>query len=121
MPDAWLWLWPDAATAYKSSPTAAAESFFTLLNKGEYKEAFNSASFPFQAQESVTAFVATAKDLGLSDYTSRTWTEKPAPEKEALLYGDFASASGEKLSLQVSLLKESGKWKIYYDPHPGSQ
>ncbi|MGB8353819.1 MAG: hypothetical protein WCD79_08045 [Chthoniobacteraceae bacterium] len=84
-----------------------------MLNKGQYPEAFESASFAFQAQQSVPGFIATAKDLGLGDYPSRNWTEKSASEKEALLDGDFTSAAGEKLSLEVSLLKESGKWKIY--------
>jgi hypothetical protein len=99
--------------AYKKSPTAAADAFFTLLNQGQYPEAYKSASFAFQAQQSVPAFVATAKDLGLGNYPSRSWTEKSASEKEALLDGDFTSSTGEKLSLQVAMLKESGKWRVF--------
>ena len=53
--------------ASKSSPAAAADAFFALLNKGQYSEAYESASFIFQAPISEATFVAIAKDLKLGD------------------------------------------------------
>ena len=96
----------------RNSPAGAADSFFALLNKGRYQEAFESASFLFQAQQSLAAFVAKSKDLGLGNYPSRSWTEKSVSKKEALLNGILTGINGEKLLLQVRLVKEFGKWKI---------
>ena len=99
---------------HKSDPTDAANAFFSQLSGGKIREAYESAAFVFQAEQTLPHFEATVKDLGLADYSAITWTRRVVTgEKEASLDGEITRRDGSKIPLAITLVRDAGKWKIY--------
>lgn len=97
----------------KSDPAEAANAFFALLDQGKLQAAYDSTSFSFQAQQSVQNFIATVKELEIADFLRVTWTRAVVKGNEATLDGEIATKAGQRLPIAVTLLRESGKWKLY--------
>jgi hypothetical protein len=94
-------------------PKSAAEAFFGLVGKGNTSAAYNSAAFVFQAQQSLQSFEVTVKELGLADFQSIGWTRSVIKESEAKLDVEIVRKNGGKVPVEVTLIKESGLWKVY--------
>jgi hypothetical protein len=97
----------------KNDPTEAANTFFQLLNAGKTDDAYKSASFSFQASQSLDGFEQTVHELGLDDYSAITWTHRDVAEKEASLEGEITKKNDAKVPVAVSLVNEAGKWKLF--------
>jgi len=97
----------------KNDPKGAADTFLGLLGKGNTSAAYDSASFAFQAQQSVQGFEVVVKELGLLDFKSISWTRSVIKNNEAKLDVEILTKADAKLAMEISLIKESGSWKIY--------
>lgn len=97
----------------KSDPVESANAFFTLLGKGNASAAYSSASFAFQALQTLRGFESTSKELGLLDMQSINWTRCVVKSGEAKLDGEITKRDGTRVVIAVTLIKESGRWKLY--------
>ena len=98
--------------AKKGDPTEAANAFFALLREGKLQAAYESTAFTFQAQQSTQDFVAAVKELDLTDVPVVTWKATTVKEKETTLRGEIATKAGQHFPILVTLVEESGKWKL---------
>jgi len=94
-------------------PEKAAEDFFVLLDKGKYRDAYDSAAFGFRAPQSEAGFEAISRDMGFNKYPSRKWTVQSNDGKMARMEGEFSDSSLTKVPLRVTLVVESGRWKVF--------
>jgi hypothetical protein len=97
----------------KKDAEGTADAFFALLRQDKVQEAYDSAAFSFQAQQSIQRFEAMSKELGLVEYQSLTWTRKVIKGNEASLDGEVLQKEGGKKVLAVTLVRESGNWRVY--------
>lgn len=97
----------------EEDPVAAANTFFQQIGRGQLQEAYESAAFSFQAQQSLKAFEVNAKELGLTQFVSATWEEQVAEERSVRLEGEIARKDGTRSPLIVTLSRESGSWRVY--------
>ncbi|MEI8342215.1 MAG: hypothetical protein WCH43_11870 [Verrucomicrobiota bacterium] len=97
----------------KNDPRSSADLFFGLLGKGKSSAAYDSASFAFQAQQSLQSFEATVQELGLTDYKSLNWTRSVIKDNEAKLDVEITTKADAKVLMEAALIKEAGRWKIY--------
>jgi hypothetical protein len=97
----------------KKDAVGTADAFFGLLRQDKVKEAYDSAAFAFQAQQSIQRFEAMSKELGLVDFQSLTWERKVIKENEAKLDGKILQKGGGEKLVALTLIKESGHWRVY--------
>ena len=97
----------------KKDPQGEAESFLGLLAKGDVAAAYDSGAFAFQAQQNLHEFEGTAKEMGLLDFKSVTWPRSTVKPSEAKLDGEIVTKDGGKVIAKITLIRESGRWKIY--------
>jgi len=99
----------------KSTPEDTARSFFENVKSGRTEEAYKSGAFAFQAQQSHKFFETTLKEVGLSDIASVEYqpTEMEDGGRTARVKADFTTATGNKVSLVITLTQESGRWKVF--------
>ena len=90
-----------------------------MLKNQQPGRAYSTASFAFQAQQSFDSFQANLSELGLLDFTSIEWTRRVLHEDDASLDGVVTTARGQKVPVAVSLIRESGEWKLYSLHTPG--
>ena len=96
-----------------SSPREAADTFFQLIAAGRLSEAYDSAAFAFQAQQSRQLFEATIRETGLNSIVSWTFDEPAFADRSAKLRGTFVSKAGTSFPLNVTLTQDAGAWRIY--------
>lgn len=108
-----LLLFAACSSRPKNDPADAANAFFQLLSAGKTNDAYASASFSFQASQSLNGFEQTVHELGLNDYSAITWTHRELAEKEASLTGEITRKNNAKVPVAVSLVNEAGRWKLF--------
>lgn len=92
-----------------NDPVSEADVFFRLISENKAKEAYESASFRFQAEQSLAAFEARIKECGLAGVGPIAWTARPAKNGEI---GLDAQLERSKTRIVVKLAKQSGEWKV---------
>ncbi len=97
----------------KEDPAKAADDFFNMIVKGRFQEAYDGTAVMFQMQVNENSFEAIVKDLGLEEYASATWADKKLEGKEARLDGEIMGTGGQKLHVVLTLVDDSGKWKVF--------
>lgn len=97
----------------KGDPGDAADDFFKLLGKGKIADAYESTAELFRMQITDKSFEATIRDLGMDDYASGVWSNKTVGDREATLDGEIANANGRKMRVVVTMVRDSGRWKLY--------
>jgi hypothetical protein len=95
-------------------------NFLGLLGAGKIGEAYENASPTLKAQQTEAAFERGVKKLGLTDFASASWSSRELKNDRGHLEGSITTKSGGKIPLQVELIKESGKWKVYAVTAPQS-
>lgn len=120
------WLWLAAALllggcAPKSDPLSAAKKFFQQLAAGQTHEAYASAAFGFQAQQSERVFVQTIRELGLEDIASADWETPQVTGREARVPLTVHTKAARTLPFVVTLVQESRAWRVYALRSPVSE
>ncbi len=97
----------------QEDPTQATVDFFKNIAAGKYHEAYASTAFGFQAQQSEKVFAQTLKELGL-DEAAKAEMETPVIKgREAQTDVTVLTLKDKTLKFKVSLLQESGTWRIF--------
>ncbi|MCX6966923.1 MAG: hypothetical protein NTZ46_03930 [Verrucomicrobia bacterium] len=95
-------------------PHSAANDFLQKIGESRFQEAYESTAFAFQAQTTFRNFQATAKDLGLSSGTVFcTWLKDERQERDVRLSGEFISASGKTVPVNLTLIQERNAWRVF--------
>src|SRR4051812_40669403 len=97
----------------KSDPAASARLFFDRVAAGQAQAAYDSAAFGFQVQRNPTAFEAAAREMGLAGYKGGEWGKPEVDGRTAKVPVHFQTPEGKEVSLNVTLTKESGEWKVF--------
>ena len=97
----------------KSDPLGAAKQFFEQIAAGKTQEAYASAAFGFQAQQSESVFAQTVREMGLAEFASAEWQPAEISGREARLPVTVRTKQGEELPFVVTLVEESGKWRVH--------
>ena len=99
---------------------AAADAFFRDAGSGRLKEAYESASFSFQAQQTQKFFEQSAKEMGVLEFVSASWEQPEMDRNSAKIRGEITTKSGRKVPVVVTLTEESGNWRVYSIKSPRS-
>src|SRR5256885_2285384 len=85
----------------QSDPVEAANKFLTLVQHGHASEAYSSAAFGFQAQQTLPNFEATIRDLGLANFSSFKWTRVIKRPDEVKLDAEITTKNGASVKLEA--------------------
>ena len=107
--------------AQRPGPLGAAQHFFELLGAGQTDVAYQVAAFGFQAQHTAPAFAAAARDMGLTDYASGDWGQPERDGHTAAIHVTVHTRAGTNIPLIVTLVDESGAWRVFSIHSPPSQ
>ncbi len=102
-----------AGCGRETGPREAAHAFFQLISTGRVQEAYDSAAFAFQAQQSRQLFETTIKETGLNNIVSWTFDEPEFDNRSAKIRGTFISRRGLSFPLNITLTQDSGAWRVY--------
>jgi len=91
----------------------AAQRFFQQILAGQTGEAYQSAAFAFQAEQSQRAFETAARDLKIIGATSAELQDPEVDLKSAKFDVEVTTTDGSKTTLIVQLRKDGGKWKVH--------
>lgn len=97
----------------KGDPTLAAKKFFALLAGGNTAQAYAGAAFGFQAQQTEKAFVQTVREMGLVEQESVACDLPEITDDQAKVRVEVTGKSGRKMALVVTLVHESGAWRVH--------
>jgi hypothetical protein len=105
----------------KADPLTVAQQFFQQVAAGHADEAYHSAAFGFQAQRTEVAFATAAKDMGLTDYARADWSQPQRDGGTTTIRVTIHTRSGTAIPLVVTLVKQSGAWRVFSLRSPPSQ
>jgi hypothetical protein len=91
----------------------AADAFLDTVARGDLEAAYSQTAPAFQAQQDQAAFAAAVRDLGLTDYTARSWTSRSVEGGQATLNGTFTTAASDSVPLEMTLIKVAGEWRVF--------
>jgi len=115
-----FWLAACGPAPKKPDARHEAAEFFLKIGEGRFQDAYESATFAFQAQTTFKNFQATAKDLGLSVGTvSCNWTKEERLDRDIKLTGEVMSNKGTAIPVFVTLIQERGAWRVFSLRVPG--
>lgn len=91
----------------------SAQRFFQQVIEGKTEDAYQSAAFAFQAEQSQRAFETAARDLKLTGAKSAELQDPKVDLKTAKFDVEVTKADDSKITLTVQLRYDSGKWKVH--------
>lgn len=94
-------------------PQTSAQKFFEQIAAGQADAAYQSAAFGFRAQRSSAVFAAAARDMGLADYAGAEWDKPERDGRTTTIRVKIKTTGGTAIPLIVTLIKESGTWKVF--------
>ena len=97
----------------KPDPAATATRFFELIGSGKAQEAYDSATFGFQAQQTSKVFQQAARELGLMEFASARWDGTDLDGRTAKVRGEVTTKNGKTIPLVVTLNEEGGRWRVF--------
>ncbi len=97
----------------KEGPREVAERFFSQCGSGKSGEAYAGASTAFKLERTQRYFEARVRDLGLDGVEAVQWGELSARGKTMILPVTMKLKSGSKLALEMSMVEEGGKWRLF--------
>lgn len=97
----------------KSDPLSAAKQFFAEVDADRPDAAYASAAFGFRAEQSEKVFAQTIRELGLDEVASAEWSPPEITGREARVPVIVQTKSGGAHSFVVTLVEESGVWRVY--------
>lgn len=90
----------------------SADNFLGLIGAGKIAEAYESASATLKSQQTLDAFTKSVTTLGLTDFSSVSWSNRKTENDRAYLEGSAKTRAGGTIPLNAELVKESGNWKV---------
>ena len=99
--------------AKKEDPATVTKRFFEQIAAGKVADAYNAASFAFRARQPERVFAQRTKEMGLDGSSAASWEPAEIEGKEAKLRGQVTARNGAKIPFRVTLIEESGAWRIY--------
>ncbi|MDR3402112.1 MAG: hypothetical protein P4L99_06395 [Chthoniobacter sp.] len=112
---------PLGSCTKKIDALTAAQQFFEQIAAGQAEAAYHSAAFGFQAQRSAIVFATAAKDMGLTDYVGAQWDKPERDGNTTTIRVKIQTKSGTPIPLIVTLVKQSGDWRVFSLRSPPSQ
>ncbi len=100
------------AFLFTSGVTKEADAFFEKVKAGKIEEAYNSTAEAFRKATSFKEFEYFLNVSGLSDFQKATWTERSVQNNMGKLKGSIEIKGGVVIPLEITFVKESGRWKI---------
>jgi hypothetical protein len=94
-------------------PESAAAAFFTAVESGSTRAAYDSSAFGFQASQSFDGFVSNSQQIGLIGGKPPVWTTKKIAPTEARLDGTFVNQHGDSVHVVVKLTTDGTIWKLF--------
>ncbi len=102
-----------SACSRTPDPTAAAQQFFQQIAGGKTKDAYATAAFGFQAQQTSVAFEAAARDMGLVGAPAVEVGPAEVSGKSAKLSVKVTTRASGPVALNIALQQESGAWRVF--------
>lgn len=65
-----------------------------------------------KSQQTLESFTRSVTELGLTDFSSVSWSNRETKNDRAFLEGSAKTRAGGKIPLNAELVKESGAWKV---------
>jgi hypothetical protein len=96
----------------KIGPREAAAEFFQQCASGKSSAAYHTATKLFQLGRTEKYFEARVRDLGLDQVKSVEWSPAEPRADTQRVRGVFELAGREPLTLQVTMAKEDGQWRV---------
>jgi hypothetical protein len=90
----------------------ASEQFLSLLGQGKVAEAYASTADGLRAQQDVASFSSAVKQLGLTDYSSVSWSHREINNQEGTAEGTVTARDGGTKAVFIRLVWEGDKWKV---------
>lgn len=108
--------------AKRGDPADAAKAFFQHLAAGDADQAYGSAAFGFQAQQTAKSFTQTVKELGLGQQDALAWERPEVTGDEATVNVEITAKDGGRQRFVITLVFESGAWRVHSlrSPRDGS-
>lgn len=94
------------------APVEATDKLLTLLAEGKTREAYTSTATALQSQQTEAQFKAAVQKMGLTEFTSASWSTRNIVNNEATLKGTVTTKKGGKIPLEVKLIRENGEWRV---------
>jgi hypothetical protein len=105
----------------KRDPLTSAQIFMQQISNGQAQEAYQSSTFGFQAQRTAAVFEKAAQDMGLVGYASAQWQTLERDGRTAKVPVVITTRTGQQLPIIVTLLDESGAWRVFSLKSPPSE
>jgi hypothetical protein len=103
-----------AACSRRAAPEDAARQFFELIQSGKAAEAYQSATFAFRQQQTVSYFETVLHQLGLdriqsAKYGGPEWGDN---RQLARVSAELTTGSKSTLAAVISLIPDEGRWRV---------
>ncbi len=95
-----------------SGAVESADEFLDLIGAGDIGAAYAATAPAFQQQQSEASFRDAVARLGLTEYESRSWTNRSVEGAKAELSGTITTRAGDEIPLDMSLIKVAGDWRV---------
>jgi hypothetical protein len=100
--------------AKKPGPAEAARHFFELIQAGKAAEAYDSATFLFREQQTLSYFQTVLHQLGLdtvqaANYKSPEFRDE---RRAASVEAEFTTKKSVPVPLVISLAEQDGQWRV---------
>jgi len=90
----------------------ASDEFLGLLGRDKIAEAYASTAAGFRAQHDEQSFAFAVKQLGLTKYSSATWTQRSIRNQVGKTDGTVTDREGATKPITLNFVSEDGKWKV---------
>ena len=104
----------------KLGPAEAARQFIREIQTGNAREAYDSATFVFQAQQSFEFFAQTTQEVGLTELALADFSQPSVEDGTARINANFQTKNGDQFSLNMVLIQERGAWRVFSMKSPRS-
>ncbi|HYR57570.1 MAG TPA: hypothetical protein VEO95_03025, partial [Chthoniobacteraceae bacterium] len=86
---------------------------------GQTEQAYAGAAFGFQAQQTERAFAQVVKEMDLTQQDALAWEPPEIAGHQATVRVEVTAKSGRKLPFVITLVDESGAWRVHSLRSPG--
>jgi len=92
--------------------TDTADQFFSAVKEKDFPKAYTFTSQEFQASTSLEELQRFLEGTALLDYQEASWGSRSVSGSQGELEGSIKTTSGGTIPVKITLVKESGGWKI---------
>jgi hypothetical protein len=96
-----------------SGMTEAADQFFVALKAHDYPAARDLMAEEFRANTTDEQLAALVERSALTSYKAAHWSSRSMRNDRGRLEGSLETETGGSIPMQLSLVKEGGRWRVY--------